>query len=113
MPKAGTTAKTDAPTSPISTTEQPTKPPLLFIHGFRGNHLGLADIANSFLPNYDVHTPDLPPVGDQHLDHYTADTYAEWVADYILAHHLDHPILIGHSLGSIIVAATAAKISSS
>lgn len=87
------------------------KIPLLFIHGFRGNHLGLQAIADTFKSDYDVHVPDLPPVGNSQLDQYTADSYAEWVANYILDHHLDHPILIGHSLGSIIAAATAERYS--
>ena len=85
------------------------KPSIIFIHGFRGNHLGLADIANDFNSDYDVYIPDLPPVGNASLPAYTAENYAKWVKKYITKKGLHRPILIGHSLGSIIVAATAEK----
>lgn len=86
-----------------------TKPPLIFIHGLRGSSLGLAEIASHF-PDYKVFSPDLPPFGKSRpLNSYTADTYAKFIADFITAHQLDRPILIGHSMGSIITAATATK----
>ena len=83
------------------------RPPLIFIHGFRGNHLGLEAIADYF-PDYQVFIPDLPPSGKQQLPNYTAHAYANWLATYIKAYHIKKPILIGHSMGSIITAATAA-----
>lgn len=82
------------------------KPPLIFIHGFRGNHLGLEAIADYFT-DYQVFIPDLPPAGKQQLPTYTAHSYANWMADYIKGYHIKKPILIGHSMGSIIAAATA------
>lgn len=92
------------------------KPTLLFIHGFRGNHLGLKE-TKEFLEakGYTCYAPDIPPAFNTQkekvpaLTEHTADGYAKWVADYILEKKLDHPILIGHSMGSIISAATAEK----
>lgn len=83
-------------------------PPILLLHGLRGNHLGLQDVAKRLeKAGYEVYSPDLPPAGGQDLKSYTAYNYAKFVADYILKLKLDHPVLIGHSLGSIIAAATA------
>lgn len=84
------------------------KPPLLFIHGYRGNHLGLAEIAAE-LSDYEIHSPDIAPAGTVPFKKYDMPTYTKFIADYISKHHLDHPILVGHSLGSIIAAATAEK----
>ncbi|MDO4759543.1 MAG: alpha/beta hydrolase [Candidatus Saccharibacteria bacterium] len=85
-----------------------TLPPLLFLHGFRGNHLGLEAIAKQF-PGHQVHLPDIPPTGKTPLKTYDPQSYATWIANYIIEHQLDRPILIGHSMGSILAAATAAK----
>lgn len=92
------------------------KPPLLFVHGFRGNHLGLFDIIQNFETlGYEVYCPNIPPAFNTQdevlpaLKDFTVEAYATWLADYILDNKLDHPILIGHSMGSLIVAATAEK----
>lgn len=92
------------------------KPVLLFVHGFRGNHLGLQETADFFREKgYECYAPDIPPAFNTQkekvpgLKEHTADAYAKWMADYILEKKLDHPILIGHSMGSIISAATAEK----
>ena len=92
------------------------KPTLLFVHGFRGNHLGLKEtVAYLKAKGYDCYVPDVPPAFNTQkeklpeLSEHTADGYAKWVADYILEKKLNHPILVGHSMGSIICAATAEK----
>ena len=92
------------------------KPTLLFAHGFRGNHLGLLETIEYLkAKGYDCYAPDIPPAYNTQreklpdLSEYTADGYARWIADYIIEKKLDHPILIGHSMGSIIAAATAEK----
>ncbi|MBQ9019900.1 alpha/beta hydrolase [Candidatus Saccharibacteria bacterium] len=97
----------NAPKSSKSTLS--TRPPLLFVHGFRGSSEGLAELTSHFQKEYEVHVPNIPPAGPAKLPFYTADTYAKFIADYIKSHNLDHPIIICHSLGSIIAAATAEK----
>lgn len=83
---------------------------LLLIHGFRGNHLGMREIAKHLRrKGYEVFVPDLPPMGRYPLAKYDAEHYAKWVANYILEKKLDRPVLVGHSMGSIISAATAEK----
>ena len=83
---------------------------IVLIHGFRGNHLGFRDVAK-FLrkAGFSVYVPDLPPAGKYPLAKYDAEHYAKWVADYILEKKLNRPVVIGHSMGSIIAAATAEK----
>ncbi len=88
------------------------KTPLILIHGFRGNALGLKQLADEFNPKkYDIYLPELPPFGKsaKTLPAYTSENYADFIAKYIKDHHLSKPILIGHSMGSIVAAATAAK----
>lgn len=84
------------------------KPTLLFIHGYRGSNTGLLEITNQF-PDYSVHAPNIPPAGPAKFANYDIPTYTAFIANYIKNHHLKKPILIGHSLGSIIAAATAAN----
>lgn len=87
------------------------KPTLILIHGFRGAPAGLNEIAKDLeAAGYSVHTPAIPPfAGAPELPSYTPDSYATFVAEYIREHQLDHPVLIGHSMGSIVAAATAHK----
>ena len=94
------------------------KPPILLVHGFRGNHLGLAEFQKLLeAEGYQVFSPDIPPAFNTQNEtlpfftNFTKDGYADFIANYILDKHLDHPILIGHSMGSILAAATAEKYS--
>lgn len=83
---------------------------LIFIHGFRGNSFGLKETASFFdKKKFNIYTPNIPPAGDYSMKEYTPLTYAKFVADYIKAHDIKKPILIGHSMGSIVVAATAER----
>ena len=88
------------------------KPPLLFIPGFRGTHEGLVDVAVWMTDRgYECYYPDVPPFGQniEPLESYDEKTYAKFIADYIKEHKLKNPVLIGHSMGSLVAAATAAK----
>lgn len=86
------------------------KPVLIFIHGFRGNALGLKDLAKKFpKKSFDVHMLEIPPAGNNTLKEYTARLYARFVAEYIQKNKLEKPILIGHSMGSIVAAAVAER----
>lgn len=85
------------------------KPALIFVHGFRGSPLGLTWLLEHF-SDYQIFTPDIPPFGDcQPLEHYDIEHYTDFVIQFIKKNHLKKPVLIGHSMGSIIVAAVAAK----
>ncbi len=87
------------------------KPTLILIHGFRGTHHGLELIAAQ-LRGFDCVIPDLPGFGEGPVsDSYTLDAYVDWLRGFVAAHSLkgERPILLGHSFGSIISAAYAAK----
>ena len=86
------------------------KKTLLFIHGFRGNKLGLMELASEFpKKNYDVHLINIPPAGGKTLPEYSARHYARFVGNYIKKNKLDRPILIGHSMGSLVASAVAER----
>lgn len=80
------------------------------IHGFRGTHHGLVLIAKS-LKGASTIVPDIPGFGrGAKLKSYNLDSYVEWLNDYINKLDLKKkPVLMGHSFGSIICAAYAAK----
>lgn len=87
------------------------KTALLFIHGFRGSGLGLQELTKKYFNSkkYDIYIPAIPPAGGNSLKEYTAINYARFIAKYIKKNQLEKPILIGHSMGSIIVAAVAER----
>jgi len=87
---------------------------IILIHGFRGTHHGLELIAKH-LKNFEVIVPDLPGFAEgERLDHYDLSSYVTWLKGFITKQNLPKPpILLGHSFGSIITAAYAAKNSTS
>lgn len=88
-------------------------PTLILVHGFRGAPGGLAETAaelHRLVPAARIELPELPPLpAAGNLSAYTADTYADFLASYIRKNHLKKPILVGHSMGSLVVTATASK----
>ena len=87
------------------------QPTIIMIHGFRGTHHGLARIAEELGDTYHLIIPDLPGFHEgERLDDYSLDSYVMWLRRFIARQHLTAPpILLGHSFGSIITAAYAAK----
>lgn len=86
------------------------KQTIILIHGFRGTHHGLELIA-SHLKEYDTIIPDLPGFAEgDSLPKYDLDSYVTWLARFIKQQNFKTPpILLGHSFGSIVSAAYAAK----
>ena len=86
------------------------KQSIIFMHGFRGSSLGMEKVANCFdSKKYDVYVPDLPPAGDESLPEYSPRFYARFLARYIKDNDIKKPILVGHSMGSIIAAIMAER----
>lgn len=85
--------------------------PIVLVHGLRGSPLGLQAIKRDLeKAGYKVYAPAVPPfAGAKPLATYSPDTYADFLADFIKSKKLQQPILVGHSMGSIIVAATAER----
>ena len=80
------------------------KPVIIFIHGFRGSHFGLLDVASRLEDKYEILAPDIPGSGDApELNNKTLDGYTEWLHNYIKEHKLKKPYIVGHSMGSMIV----------
>lgn len=96
---------------PRATTVLPpsAKPSIVLVHGFRGSPLGLETIAQDLRQDgHQVYLPAIPPfAGAGELESYDPKAYADYLAQYIREHKLERPILVGHSMGSIVVAATA------
>lgn len=83
---------------------------LVMIHGFRGTHEGL-DLIKDHLPGYAVVVPDLPGFASgKQLASYDLASYVAWLRQFMDEQALSEPpVLLGHSFGSIICAAYAAR----
>ncbi|GAA3599684.1 alpha/beta fold hydrolase [Agrococcus terreus] len=83
-------------------------PPVVFVHGFRGDHHGLEPIA-AHLPGLRVIAPDLPGFGaSDALPLASIDAYADHLIALVAELAPGAPVL-GHSFGSIVVAHAAAR----
>ncbi len=87
-------------------------PVMVMIHGFRGTHHGLEEIAR-LTDTHHVIIPDLPGFGaSSPFDdgNHSLDNYVSCVQDLIKHLSLDRPpVLLGHSFGSIICASFASR----
>ncbi|HEY8886647.1 MAG TPA: alpha/beta hydrolase [Candidatus Microsaccharimonas sp.] len=90
--------------------QETSKKTIILIHGFRGTHHGLELIAQH-LKGFKVIIPDLPGFAEgDTLPRYDLESYANWLDQFIQHQNLENPpILLGHSFGSIVSAAYAAK----
>jgi pimeloyl-ACP methyl ester carboxylesterase len=90
----------------------PDAPVLVVVHGFRGDHHGLEPVLAS-LPGYRIVSPDLPGFGESEPlanRAHDIDGYAAWLAAFIETAGVTGPYtLLGHSFGSIVVAAAVAE----
>jgi pimeloyl-ACP methyl ester carboxylesterase len=85
---------------------------IIGVHGFRGDHHGLEPVVAQ-LPGRRVLMPDLPAFGrsDAFTDRpHDIDGYARWLGEFVRAVAPEGPVtLLGHSFGSIVVAAALAQ----
>lgn len=94
---------------PYRTYGDVTAPPLVMLHGLRGDHHGLVPIV-SHLSGLHVVVPDLPGFGEAPpLSSGAHDLagYAAWTAAFVAA-VAPGAALLGHSFGSIVAAAAVA-----
>lgn len=80
----------------------------LLIHGFRGDHHGLAAIAAG-LTEFDVLIPDLPGYGKSSpLKTSDLESYSRWLTELVEA--IGKPVfLVGHSFGTLVCAKAVAE----
>jgi pimeloyl-ACP methyl ester carboxylesterase len=84
---------------------------LVVVHGFRGDHHGLEPVIAQ-LPWLRVISPDLPGFGESTpLSEAAHDIegYGRWLRGFLDALDLHDAVLVGHSFGSIVVAAAVAS----
>lgn len=85
-------------------------PTVVMVHGFRGDHHGLEPVV-AHLEGVHVLSPDIPGFGESEPLAGTHDIegYATWLNDFISVLDLpEPPVILGHSFGSIVVAAALA-----
>lgn len=91
------------------------RPTIIVVHGFRGDHHGLEQIAGRLgaVGTYRVVAPDLPGFGDAPPfpgRAHDLDGYTDWLIAFVAAVAGDGPvIMVGHSFGSIVVASALAR----
>jgi len=91
-------------------------PTVVMIHGYRGNHHGLEALVGA-LAGFNVIVPDLPGFGKSEAfdEFHSIDRYARWVGEFLAALGASGEItanettLLGHSFGTIVVAAAVAE----
>lgn len=82
----------------------PDSTPVVFLHGVGGGAQLWTNQLHSFAPHYRAIALDLPGYGgSQPLPETSMRTYAEAVAAFVEALGLREPVLVGHSIGGMIV----------
>jgi len=87
---------------PIHTLGDPSRPAILFLHGFLGTGADWLDIAEALSQEFYCLLPDLPGHGENHLPPNTSPGYATWAAALqrtLRQHGLARVHLAGYSLG--------------
>ncbi|MFC8683344.1 alpha/beta fold hydrolase [Microbacterium ureisolvens] len=82
---------------------------IVAVHGFRGEHHGLEPVV-AHLPGVRVVSPDLPGFGETAPvpgRRHDLDLYAQWLREFSAA-VAPGAVILGHSFGSIVVAAAVA-----
>ena len=79
-------------------------PPLLLVHGFRGDHHGLEAIAGA-MPDFRIFIPDLPGYGKTNPleSKHSLENYAKWLIE-LYKGLPEGTAVLGHSFGSLVVA---------
>ena len=84
---------------------------VVMVHGFRGDHHGLEAVVAQ-LQGLRVISPDLPGFGESAAfgtAPHSIESYAAWLAEFLRLLALPgRVVVLGHSFGSIVVAAAAA-----
>jgi pimeloyl-ACP methyl ester carboxylesterase len=87
------------------------QPPMVLSHGYTDNGLCWTDLAHAFEKKYDVIMYDLRGHGlsDAPATGYSIEDNVSDIVGLIHALKLQHPVIVGHSLGGSIAAVVAAQ----
>jgi len=89
---------------------EPSRGTLILVHGYRGDHFGLAAIAGA-LPDYHIYIPDLPGFGDSAelpVEH-SISNYAAWLQDFVDYIAVPNAVVVAHSFGTLVTAKAATE----
>lgn len=74
--------------------------PVLFIHGLKGTHLGMADMAKE-MPGWEWYVPDLPGHGASELmEQHSLEEYARTLQKFMHERKIKKYLVVGHSYGA-------------
>jgi pimeloyl-ACP methyl ester carboxylesterase len=83
----------------------PSADPVVLVHGAFESVTTWGPVARLLAPNHHVEAYDLEGYGyTQRVGPYTTESLATQLAAFLTVRHLDHPVLVGHSLGAGIIA---------
>jgi N-formylmaleamate deformylase len=87
------------------------KPPIVLLHGFTDNALCWTHVAHVLAPDYDVIMVDARGHGlsEGPTTGFSTQLQADDITALIQALHLDHPFLLGHSMGAFTASLVSAQ----
>lgn len=85
--------------------------PVVLIHGFCETHEIWSGFDDALAENFHVFSIDLPGFGDSPLPKtpFTIDNIGSQVLQWMKSKKIEHPMLIGHSLGGYVILAIAGQ----
>ncbi|QGF23730.1 alpha/beta fold hydrolase [Raineyella fluvialis] len=84
--------------------------PIVLVHGFAESTLVWGPAAEVLARDHVVYAVDLAGYGyTEYSGHYTLDDQVALVDGFVRAMGLDHPILVGHSMGAAVVGGVALR----
>jgi pimeloyl-ACP methyl ester carboxylesterase len=87
-------------------------PHLILIHGFCESKEMWKTFSDHLSTSYQVFCPDLPGFGESLIgkEHISLEEVAVWLYEWMEENQIQHPIVIGHSLGGYVTLALAELI---
>ena len=84
--------------------------PIICIHGWACEGGQFLELSRALGPQFRVYRPDLPGHGRTPLGTFVPsyDNYTSFIVDFALAHGLENPVLLGHSMGGVLALMAAA-----
>ena len=114
--RSASNSPSDSLLSPSSLSHSSPRPALFLLHGYGAGAAFFVHSMAEWAQHFDVYSIDLPGFAMSDHDPFTARTPQEAEAHYVdaihrlqLELHLDHVMILGHSLGGMIAAAYALR----